>query len=102
MPRKNRQQNIDSGFLTAQLAAEFLGISKPTVIKKADSGEIDSIKINGRERKFSAEAVYIYANRIHMPIHRDLLEALKNYCVNFPDSLEISEEEKQELFPVEG
>ncbi|MEO6116882.1 MAG: helix-turn-helix domain-containing protein [Pseudolysinimonas sp.] len=48
--------------LTTQAAADFLGISRPTLVKLLESGEI-AFELRGRHRRVTLRDVVDYQNR---------------------------------------
>jgi len=59
--------------ITTGQAADLLGVSRPTVVKLADAGEISSTRI-GTHRRLRTRDVLAYRDRVHSERRRALDE----------------------------
>jgi len=84
--RKSRNRVLATGILTTGVAAEFLMVTKITVVNMIERGEIYAFKI-GRERKIPATSIYMYLKLRSIPVHTELEEAHKQFKDKYPESI---------------
>ena len=87
MPRSTLEQEVEIGILSVNNAATLLGCSGVTVKKLCITKKINATNIsdNKKRKEFKVTAVELlkYCKKKGLPIHKKLIEAVKNYRNNF-------------------
>jgi hypothetical protein len=86
LPRKSKIDEIVDGIFSVKNAADLIGTSPQTITFNCEQGNIDHHRISSgqrRELRIPAISLYKFCKKNNIPIHRNLVQALKNYLMKY-------------------